>query len=339
MIERQHWARALLALVLAAALVIGLAPVTAWAIDEDTPVTLELPGAETAFDAADAATANELKSQAASTYATALERTGRTSFYGNCAGLVNQTLYILGINTYVVGLSGKDEYDFYEDMEKSSGGYAIETYSAADYTLLEALNKLTNNGTQTVYNVLVGFEKGSGEAGAKYGHTCFIHGIVGGTIYYYESYNGTFGGVYYPEGSVISCTISQFASHYGKWAEFEGIVHFSGGSTTASNTGHSGWVKEDGAWYYYDSNGTAHTGWLKSGSTWYYLNSSGVMQTGWVKSGSAWYYLSASGAMQTGWVKLGSTWYYLSASGAMVTGTQTIGSTTYTFADSGAWIG
>ena len=49
-----------------------------------------------------------------------------------------------------------------------------------------------------------------------------------------------------------------------------------------------------------DAQGTKATGWVKDNGAWYYLNAEGVMQTGWVKDNGIWYYLDGSGAMQTG---------------------------------------
>ena len=105
----------------------------------------------------------------------------------------------------------------------------------------------------------------------------------------------------------------------------------------ASGAQASGWVKDGGSWYYLDpASGRMATGWLLNGSTWYYLMPSGAMATGWVKDGSTWYYLGSSGAMATGWLMDGGSWYYLSAdSGAMYTGGHWIGWTWYNFADSG----
>ena len=105
----------------------------------------------------------------------------------------------------------------------------------------------------------------------------------------------------------------------------------------ASGAQASGWVKDGGSWYYLDpASGRMATGWLLDGSTWYYLTSSGAMVTGWVKDGSTWYYLSSSGAMATGWLLDGSTWYYLMPSGAMATGWVKDGSTWYYLRSSGA---
>ena len=105
----------------------------------------------------------------------------------------------------------------------------------------------------------------------------------------------------------------------------------------ASGAQASGWVKDGSSWYYLDpATGRMATGWLLDGSTWYYLTSSGAMVTGWVKDGSTWYYLMPSGAMATGWLLDGSSWYYLMPSGAMATGWVKDGSTWYYLRSSGA---
>ena len=115
----------------------------------------------------------------------------------------------------------------------------------------------------------------------------------------------------------------------------------------ASGAQASGWVKDGSSWYYLDpASGRMATGWLLDGSTWYYLTSRGAMATGWLMDGGSWYYLMPSGAMETGWVKDGSTWYYLGSSGAMATGWLMDGGAWYYLStDSGAmytgghWIG
>ena len=99
----------------------------------------------------------------------------------------------------------------------------------------------------------------------------------------------------------------------------------------------TGWVSEDGAWFYHDASGAQASGWVRDGSSWYYLDPvTGRMVTGWLLDGSTWYYLTPSGAMATGWVKDGSTWYYLRSSGAMATGWLKDGSTWYYLRSSGA---
>ena len=110
----------------------------------------------------------------------------------------------------------------------------------------------------------------------------------------------------------------------------------------------TGWVSEDGAWFYHHASGAQASGWVKDGSSWYYLDpASGRMVTGWLLDGLTWYYLMpGSGAMAIGWVKDGSSWYFMAPSGALMTGwVQDRGSWYYLSTDSGAmytgghWIG
>ncbi|MFF2449387.1 N-acetylmuramoyl-L-alanine amidase [Neobacillus sp. NPDC058068] len=93
------------------------------------------------------------------------------------------------------------------------------------------------------------------------------------------------------------------------WPQFQGMCK---GNQT-------GWVKEASQWCYY-AGGVKKSGWLLDNGKWFYLNASGVMQTGWVKVNTKWYYLDGSGAMKTGWIKIEGKWYYCDTSGAMKTG-------------------
>ena len=86
-------------------------------------------------------------------------------------------------------------------------------------------------------------------------------------------------------------------------------------NTTSSTT--SGWVKQDGAWYYFDGNGNpVKNAWQGS----YYLKSDGKMaQSEWIYDYSyqAWYYLKSDGSYAY------STWqgaYYLKSNGKMAKG-------------------
>ncbi|COC95219.1 choline binding protein [Streptococcus pneumoniae] len=79
----------------------------------------------------------------------------------------------------------------------------------------------------------------------------------------------------------------------------------------------SGWVKQDGAWYYFDGNGNpVKNAWQGS----YYLKADGKMaQSEWVYDSSyqAWYYLTSDGSYAY------STWqgnYYLKSDGKMAKG-------------------
>ena len=87
--------------------------------------------------------------------------------------------------------------------------------------------------------------------------------------------------------------------------------------TDTSSATTSGWVKQDGAWYYFDENGNSvKNAWQRS----YYLKSDGKMaQSEWIYDDSyqAWYYLKSDGSYAY------STWqgaYYLKSNGKMAQG-------------------
>ena len=84
--------------------------------------------------------------------------------------------------------------------------------------------------------------------------------------------------------------------------------------TDTSSATTSGWVKQDGAWYYFDENGNSvKNAWQGS----YYLKADGKMaQSEWIYDSSyqAWYYLKSDGSYAY------STWqgnYYLKSDGKM----------------------
>ena len=87
--------------------------------------------------------------------------------------------------------------------------------------------------------------------------------------------------------------------------------------TDTSSATTSGWVKQDGAWYYFDENGNSvKNAWQGS----YYLKADGKMaQSEWIYDDSyqAWYYLKSDGSYAY------STWqgaYYLKSNGKMAKG-------------------
>ncbi|CIN54533.1 D-alanyl-D-alanine carboxypeptidase [Streptococcus pseudopneumoniae] len=89
--------------------------------------------------------------------------------------------------------------------------------------------------------------------------------------------------------------------------------------TDTSSSTTSGWVKQDGAWYYFDGNGNpVKNAWQGS----YYLKSDGKMaQSEWIYDSSyqAWYYLKSDGKMaKSEWVYDSSyqAWYYLTSDGS-----------------------
>ena len=103
----------------------------------------------------------------------------------------------------------------------------------------------------------------------------------------------------------------------------------------------TGWVFEQGLWYYHAVSGAQATGWVLDGISWYYMDpSTGAMATGWVTVGLHSYYLEPqTGIMKTGWLKDGDSWYYLKpGSGQMATGRVWIGWRYYRFSETGQLI-
>lgn len=203
----------ILAMLTCAALVFGMLPFGAAAVDEDVSESFSLR--ETVIQ------------QAHDSYYHSRASAGKRSFHGKCGLLVAHQLYNLGITKKAVSFNGNDHYDYYAKRERTTGGYYINAYSSADYDLYGALMAVTDDGTRDVQNILVGFQWTNTEAGGKFGHAMFINGIVGGTVYFAESFDCYLGG---PEGTVISCSIKEFARYYDRWTRFEGIVHFGSGT-------------------------------------------------------------------------------------------------------------
>ena len=125
-----------------------------------------------------------------------------------------------------------------------------------------------------------------------------------------------------------------------RYIQLEGVTSSQNQSVNKSNHGSNngltvGWMKINGSWYYFKSDGSKATGWPKDGSTWYYLKSSGEMQTGWLQEKGFWYYLDDSGAMKTGWYQVSGKWYYSYSSGELAVNTIVDG---YTVNHNGEWI-
>lgn len=152
-----------------------------------------------------------------------LSSSGKGSLQGYCGLLASYQLAYLGINEWAILADGRDQYDIYKDLKYTDEGYRVKPYSAQDYTLEEALNAASRNGTRDVYNILVGFQKTNTAAGSRYGHAVVIYAILDGMVYFTESYG--FSLCPYA-GYAASCTIEQFAEYYSSWTKFEGIILF-----------------------------------------------------------------------------------------------------------------
>lgn len=170
-------------------------------------------------------TPEELIGRIGQTYDDARALAGRRNFKGKCSTLVNCSTMALGIQDVRYDGDGRDEYELYDGVERTDRGYDVIRYPAEQYDLESALNAITENGSRDVYNIIVCFEGGRTATSSAYGHTCFIHGIVDGVVYYCESYDLYLGSAYYGEGDPIVCSIEEFAGYYDKWAYFEGAIH------------------------------------------------------------------------------------------------------------------
>jgi len=173
-----------------------------------------------------ATTPTEIIQQIRTAYRRAISGSGMDSFNGYCGTLVSWQTYCLGIDKRVELCDGNEQYDRYSGLSKTSGGYSVKTYPASKYSLCDALNAITLNGTQDAYNLLVGFQKTNTAAGQVYGHAVFVHAIIDGIVYFVECYNAYLGGRYYSEGEPMSCSISQFSDYYDRWTVFDGVVYF-----------------------------------------------------------------------------------------------------------------
>lgn len=148
------------------------------------------------------------------------------SMAGYCGRASDYQMYLLGINSHLEFRDGKNQFDRYCNSDMTNGGYYIHAYPAASYDLESGLNAISYNGNKDVYNILVGFEWTHTAAGNIYGHTCFIHAILDGKVYFTESYGMYLVGRYYAEGEPAVCSIKEFADYYNKWTRFDGLIHF-----------------------------------------------------------------------------------------------------------------
>ena len=191
-------------------------------------LTLLLVMPMTTVDAADEANpaVAQLQQQIRNTYAEARRRSGFYSFNGWCGSLVNWQTYLLGIDSAVHGCDGKNEYDMYARLDTTCGGYKVKSYPVSQYTMKEALNAITRNGTVDAYNILVGFQKTNTKLGSIYGHALMIHGIIDGTIYFMECFTMGLDGKVWAEGAPVSCSIDTFCDYYARWTVYEGIIYF-----------------------------------------------------------------------------------------------------------------
>ena len=183
--------------------------------------------------AAEVTDAKQLTEDSRKLYRRCLRTAGRSTFQGYCGLMTSHQMYNLKINTWCITNDGNRQFDYYKDLEITNGGYYITPYAATDYSLEEALNAITHGGMQDAYNILVGFQRTITQAGRRYGHAVFINGILDGTVYFVESYDVSLDR-YYREGTVITCSIAEFAAYYADWTTYEGLIWFGTGKYSDS---------------------------------------------------------------------------------------------------------
>ncbi|MBQ6945699.1 MAG: bacterial Ig-like domain-containing protein [Ruminococcus sp.] len=165
--------------------------------------------------------AAQITKQIEDTYQAALKNSGRTSFNGFCGAYVNQQLLALGIvkKNNELGGNGNVWYSKMSNLKKTSAGYNIKMYPGKT-CVADIWNA---NNKNNVYNIVVAFKYGYGDAGKEYGHVLLIHGIIDGKVYYSES--SDWGST--KEGQVMTCDVSKFESRYTNLGHtFDGAGHF-----------------------------------------------------------------------------------------------------------------
>lgn len=164
-----------------------------------------------------------LIAEAEQLYRNCLKAAGRSTFHGRCGLATSYQLWQLGINLELEVHDGNKQFDSYYHRGITDGGYHVEVYDGAIYTLVDALNLISQNGTRPVRNILVGFQWTSTEAGATYGHACVINAIQDGTVYFTESFDYAMGRM---EGKAVTCTIEEFGEFFADWTTYEGLIYF-----------------------------------------------------------------------------------------------------------------
>lgn len=92
----------------------------------------------------------------------------------------------------------------------------------------------------------------------------------------------------------------------------------------------TGWLCDDGKWYWLDANGCmSASNWLYDDGRWYRLNADGSMlASNWLYDDNKWYWLDTNGSMLVSdWKQIGGKWYYFNADGAMASSTTIEGRT------------
>lgn len=82
----------------------------------------------------------------------------------------------------------------------------------------------------------------------------------------------------------------------------------------------TGWQTIDGNHYYFGGDGVMHTGWLEENGRKRYFQESGIPAVGWVNADGLRRYFLADGLLASGWQEIDSVRCYLSEGGTLLTG-------------------
>lgn len=154
-------------------------------------------------------------------YQNTLSATGEPNMDQLCGTFVAYQLYFLKITNSAAVANGSEFYAMYARQGVTSGGHKIRSYSGQKYSIEEALNAITHNGTKDAYNIMLCFDWT--RSGGSYGHVMLIHAIIGGTVYAVDNFTTSIAG---PEGTPMIASIARFADQYDGWSSFEGAVEF-----------------------------------------------------------------------------------------------------------------
>ena len=96
---------------------------------------------------------------------------------------------------------------------------------------------------------------------------------------------------------------------------FKGTMQSQFEITSDGEPAKTGWINEDGYWYFYDENGYMVTStWRKDSKGWCYLGDDGKMVTnGWAKDSKGYCWIGPAGYMieKTQWIKHDGSWYHI----------------------------
>ena len=175
---------------------------------------------------------NRINKQIKDTYTEALKRfkkdTGKTSFNGWCGAYVRDQLLALSIITTKdkdVAGNGRSMYGNTKEGKTSTG------YKKIKYSGNNCIKNIVSDHPGNVYNILVSWNHQSitkhySDTNPGDGHVTFIHAIIGGKLYFSESYGSSHG----KEGTPQNCSLSTFMSRYNNcYGNARGAVLFTKG--------------------------------------------------------------------------------------------------------------